>query len=40
MDGTAYQNEWSKWRQAGFLTQGVTGYGAGNGARYAAFWRK
>jgi Peptidase family M23/Bacterial tandem repeat domain 1 len=40
LTGAQYQTEWESARQAGLLTQAVTGYEAGNGARYAASWRK
>ncbi len=35
-----YQSEWNSADRSGFLTRAVTGYAAGNDARYAAIWRK
>jgi Bacterial tandem repeat domain 1/Peptidase family M23 len=35
-----YQSEWNGAGRSGFLTRAVTGYAAGNDARYAAIWRK
>lgn len=35
-----YQSEWNSAGRSGFLTRAVTGYAAGNDARYAAIWRK
>ncbi|AWV07374.1 hypothetical protein C9I47_1679 [Lysobacter maris] len=40
LTGSQYQNEWESTTQAGYLTRDVTGYAAGNSARYAAIWRK
>ena len=40
LSGTAYQQEWEDATKAGLLTRAVTGYEEGNGARYAAVWRK
>ena len=40
LTGAQYQSEWSSASGAGMLTQAVTGYAAGNSARYAASWRK
>ncbi|MDH5740154.1 MAG: peptidoglycan DD-metalloendopeptidase family protein [Nitrospira sp.] len=40
LTSAAYQEEWSSAIDANLLTRAVTGYAAGNGARYAATWRK
>jgi len=39
LSGGQYQNEYESARQAGMLTDVVTGYDSGGGARYAAVWR-
>ena len=39
LTGGQYQNEYESARQAGMLTDVVTGYDSGGGARYAAVWR-
>lgn len=39
LTGGQYQSEYQSARNAGMLTRVVTGYGTGNGARYAASWR-
>lgn len=39
LSGAQYQSEWSSATGSGMLTQAVTGYAAGNSARYAATWR-
>lgn len=40
LTGSQYQSEWENTTKAGYLTRDVTGYAAGNSARYAAIWRK
>lgn len=40
LTGSQYQMEWQASTAAGMSTAGVTGYGTGDGARYAAFWQK
>jgi hypothetical protein len=40
MAGTQYQDAWEVARKAGLLTRAVAGYDSGDGARYAASWRK
>ncbi len=40
LTGAQYQAEWSSASGSGMLTQAVTGYEAGGGARYAASWRQ
>lgn len=39
LSGAQYQSEWSSASGAGMLTHAVTGYAAGDSARYAASWR-
>lgn len=40
LTGNQYQAAWQDARKAGLLTRAVAGYDSGDGARYAASWRK